>query len=235
MIPCAVLCGGLATRLKPISDDVPKIMLDVDGEPFIDYQIRLLHSKGIRDIVLCVGHLSWKIATWVQDGNAFGMRVKYSLDGESLVGTAQAVRQALPLLGDEFFVLYGDVYLDVDYEKVYEAFADSGKLALMAVHKGEPSNVWLVDGQIIDHYKTNPAPYYMRHMDYGLGVFKRGAFETFGDDLSEVYRGLLEREQLASLEVHEKFYEIGSFEGLEDTRREFKRRREWQLTHHQRL
>src|ERR1700677_1804240 len=111
----AILAGGLATRLRPITEKIPKALAPVAGEPFFAHQLRLLHSRGLRRAVLCVGYLGEMIEEEFGDGGAFGVELRYSFDGPRLLGTGGALLRALPVLGDPFFVLYGDSYLPVDF------------------------------------------------------------------------------------------------------------------------
>jgi NDP-sugar pyrophosphorylase family protein len=223
--PVAILAGGLATRLRPITETIPKSLLDVCGEPFVAHQLRLLRSHGISDVVLCVGYRGEQIAQAVGPGSAFGLRVRYAFDGEQLLGTGGAVRRALDMLGDEFFVLYGDSYLPCDYQAVLGSFRASGKPALMTVYRNEgkfdTSNVQYDAGTIRRYDKSACSPA-MHHIDYGLGVFRREAFLDLPDgarqDLAKLYQTLLAEGQLAGYEVSERFYEIGSVAGLEEFR-----------------
>lgn len=219
MLPAAILAGGLGTRLLPATEAVPKALIPIHGEPFLAHQLRLLRSHGIERVVLCAGHLGEQIREFARDGEAFGIRVDYSFDGAVLQGTAGAVRNALPLLGDAFFVLYGDSYLPCDYAAVQNAFECAGMPALMTVYRNEDlwdrSNVEFADGRILAYDKRHRSPA-MRHIDYGLGVFRREAFSGGQSDLAALYRDLLEAGQLAGFEVGERFYEIGSFAGIRD-------------------
>jgi len=223
--PVAILAGGLATRLRPITETIPKSLVDACGEPFIAHQLKLLRSNGIDDVVLCVGYRGEQIEQVVGPGTAFGLRVRYAFDGEQLLGTGGAVRRALGMLGDEFFVLYGDSYLLCDYQAVLRSFRASGKLALMTVYRNEgrydTSNVECAGGMIRRYDKSERSPA-MHHIDYGLGVFRREAFADLPDgtrlDLAKVYQTLLAKGQLSGYEVRERFYEIGSVAGLEEFR-----------------
>ncbi len=225
MLPVAILAGGLATRLRPLTATIPKALLDIDGEPFIAHQLRLLASRSVERCVLCVGHLGEQVRDFAGDGNRFGMRVDYSFDGPALRGTAGAIRNALPLLGDSFFVLYGDSYLPCNYEAIAAAFAGESRQAMMTVFRNrgawDRSNVLFAGGVIRAYDKRNPDPR-MEHIDYGLGAFRRAVFEGSGDggpaDLAEVYQDLLRSGELAGMEVPERFYEIGSHEGLAELR-----------------
>ena len=220
-IPVAILAGGLATRLRPITEKIPKSLVPVAGKPFLAHQLELLHARGIRRAVLCIGYLGEMIQHDFGDGSAFGVRLDYSFDGPKLLGTGGAIKLALPLLGDEFFVLYGDSYLPVEYPLVLEFFRRSGKLGLMTVYRNEgrydTSNVVFRDGGIAVYDKKSRSPE-MRHIDYGLSLFKASVFESYSTgqpfDLAEVMGKLVRAKQLAGYEVPERFYEMGSPEGL---------------------
>lgn len=217
--PVALLAGGLATRLRPITETIPKALVPVAGEPFLAHQLRLLHSQGLRRVVLCAGYLGEMIERDFGDGAAFGMELEYSFDGPTLLGTGGALRRALPLLGETFIVLYGDSYLPIDYAAVADAFVASGQPGLMTVFHNQgqwdTSNVVFADGTI-RHYNKKELTPEMQHIDYGLGILRAGTLagreEAF--DVADVYRELSRAGQLAGYEVRERFYEIGSHSGL---------------------
>jgi NDP-sugar pyrophosphorylase family protein len=220
-IPVAILAGGLATRLRPITEKIPKSLVPVAGKPFMAHQLELLHARGIRRIVLCIGHLGEMIQHDFGDGAVFGVKLDYSFDGEKQLGTGGAVKRALPLLGKEFFVLYGDSYLPIEYAPIAEFFRRSGKLGLMTVYRNEgrydTSNVVFANGEIKIYDKRVCSPE-MRHIDYGLSLFKASVFESClpdqSFDLAEVMTKLVREKQLAGYEVRERFYEMGSPAGL---------------------
>lgn len=224
MLPVAILAGGLATRLRPLTETIPKAMVDVAGEPFVAHQLRLLNRQGIQRVVLCAGYRGDMIRDYVGDGRDFGLDARFVFDGERLLGTGGAIKKALPHLGDRFFVLYGDSYLECDYSAVLKAFLESGKQALMTVFynngQWDTSNVEYRDGLIVD-YDKKPTER-MRYIDYGLGVFHATAFDLIPDnafyDLHTLYRHLLRNNDLAAFEVQQRFYEVGSFEGLAELR-----------------
>jgi len=220
-IPVAILAGGLATRLRPITEKIPKSLISVAGKPFLAHQIELLRSRGIRRAVLCVGYLGEMIRREFGNGEKFGVELNYSFDGEKLLGTGGAIKRALPLLGEDFFALYGDSYLPVEYAPIAECFRRSGKTGLMTVYHNEgrydTSNVVFRDGEILVYDKKNRLPE-MKHIDYGLSLFKRVVFDSYSADqpfdLAEVMGKLVLEKQLAGYEVRERFYEIGSPAGL---------------------
>lgn len=222
-LPVAILAGGMATRLRPITEKIPKLLVEVAGEPFFNHQLRLLKQRGLTRIVLCVGHLGELIVAQYGDGAKWGVQIDYSFDGPKLLGTGGALIQALPKLGDAFYVLYGDSYLPVDYQDVGRAFLASGKLGLMTVFENreayDASNVWFEAGRI-KLYSKKEKPPQMRHIDYGLGVFRSAAFAGCPRDavvdLANVQADLSARGELAGYEVKERFYEIGSPAGLNE-------------------
>jgi NDP-sugar pyrophosphorylase family protein len=224
-LPVAILAGGLATRLGPLTKQTPKCLLEVSGRPFIHHQLRRLREQGVTKVVLCLGYLGEPVVEAIGDGSVFDLEVAYSFDGPELRGTAGAIRRALPHLGEAFFVLYGDSWLECRYADVQAAFEAAGTLALMTVFHNEgrwdTSNVEFEGGRILAYDKVNRTPA-MRHIDYGLGVLDRRAMdvvpETGACDLATVYQEMLRRGELAGFEVAERFYEIGSVAGLEEAR-----------------
>jgi NDP-sugar pyrophosphorylase family protein len=220
-IPVAILAGGLATRLKPLTEKVPKVLIPVAGKPFLTHQLELLRAQGIRRVVLCLGHLGEMVVREFGDGAAHGVQLEYSFDGPKLLGTGGALKQALQKLGDRFFVLYGDSYLPIPFAPVAEFFERSGRLGLMTVFENrglyDTSNVVFRDGRIVIYDKKARLPE-MHHIDYGLSLFRAEAFAPWPADepfdLAQVMQKLVSEQQLAGFEVKERFYEIGSHAGL---------------------
>lgn len=222
-LPVALLAGGMATRLRPITEKIPKLLVEVAGEPFFSHQLRLLKAAGLHRIVLCAGYLGEMIVDQYGDGSAWGVQIEYSFDGPNLLGTGGALIQALPKLGEAFYVLYGDSYLPIDYAAVGEFFLRSGRKGLMTVYRNnglyDASNVTFSDGEIKVYDKKNASPQ-MHHIDYGLGAFRASAFDDFPRnaivDLADVQQRLVACRQLAGYEIAERFYEIGSHQGLNE-------------------
>ena len=220
-VPVAILAGGLATRLRPATEKIPKALLSVADEPFLLHQLRLLRSEGFRKVVLCVGYLGEMIEATIGDGKRLGLKIDYSFDRPTLLGTGGALKRALPRLGKRFLVIYGDSYVPADYGAIVEAFVQSGKPALMTVLQNEgrwdASNVWFEEGKIQRYDKRLRTPE-MRHIDYGISVLIPEVFAGFLEnvpfDLADLYSRLLSDEQMAAYEVNQRFYEIGSAEGL---------------------
>jgi NDP-sugar pyrophosphorylase family protein len=224
LLPVCILAGGLGTRLGEHARTVPKALIEVVGKPFVFHQLELLRSYGARRFVLCVAHLGEQIEHVVGDGSSAGVSVSYAYDGPKPVGTAGAVRGALPQLGDAFFVLYGDTYLRIDYRAVQLAFEASGLPALMTVLRNpggldHTSNVEFDGRAVLAHDKHNPTPE-MGWIDYGVSVLSATAMRTAApeaSDLSEVFGELARGGRLAGYEATNRFYEIGTPAALAET------------------
>jgi len=223
MFPVIILSGGLATRMRPVTEKIPKSMIDVNGAPFIHHQITLLKKNNVSHVILCVGYLGEQIEEYIGNGNKYGMHIEYSYDGDLLLGTGGAIAKIGDRLPNTFFVLYGDSYLDVNYQKVENAFKMSDKKGLMTVYKNnnqwDTSNVVYKQNKLIKYSKTNKTED-MNYIDYGLGILKSSVFTAFASnsvfDLATVYEQLSNENQLEGYEVFERFYEIGSPQGLSD-------------------
>ncbi len=222
--PICILAGGLGTRLGAAVRDTPKPLLEVAGEPFLIHQLRLLARYGARTVVLCVGYLGERIERQIGT-EQFGIALRYSYDGPTLIGTLGAVRQAAPLLGRRFLVLYGDTYLRIDYADVSGAWAASGLPAVMAVLRNQgrwdTSNV-VFDGSLVSCYDKRSPDSSMKWIDYGLGGMTAGSLELVGPevcDLADLYHELSVRGRLLGYEASERFYEIGSPAALREAGR----------------
>jgi NDP-sugar pyrophosphorylase family protein len=223
MWPVVLLCGGLAKRMRPLTEMLPKSLLPIGDEPFILHQLRLLKSRGITEVILCAGFLGEQIEAVVGNGSQFGMSVTYSYEGDKLLGTGGAIIKALALLPEKFFIMYGDSYLTCDFAAVARSFEVSQQKSLMTVYNNQDrwdsSNVEFSDNTIQVYDKINKTPA-MHYIDYGLGCFKRDVFNSYPEntviDLAAIYADLVSAKQLAGFEVKERFYEIGSFDGMRE-------------------
>ncbi len=220
--PICILAGGLGTRLGSKVRDTPKPLQLVAGEPFILHQLRLLACHGADRAVICVGYLGEQIVERV-GAQRFGITIQYSHDGDQPLGTLGAIRQAAPMLGTSFLVLYGDTYLRIDYRAAATAWRASGLPAMMSVLRNDgrwdTSNT-IFDGQLVRAYdKRSPTPA-MNWIDYGLGGLQAAALGLVDQqvaDLSDLYRELARAHQLFGFEAHQRFFEIGTPEALAST------------------
>ncbi len=227
---CVILAGGLATRLRPITDNIPKSMVLVENRPFLEYQIELLKKNGLTDIVFCIGHKGDIIQNHFGDGSNINITISYSLE-DTLLGTGGALRKATNILKDSFLVLYGDSYLDIDYRKIINYLKQIDCPALLAVYKNEgkfdTSNVIFIDGELVLYDKQNVTKE-MQYIDSGLSILSKRIVKQYIPrntfyDLADCYNVLSRNNQLAGYEVTERFYEIGSTSGLQDFKNFIKR------------
>ncbi len=227
--PILILCGGMATRLYPLTHEIPKAMIPVAGEPFVSYQLRRLYEAGFRNVILCVGHLSDKILSFVGNGERFGLSVHYSFDGPSKKGTGGAILQAISnsllQVHDLFFVTYGDTLLTLSYKAMVEdLLKHSDARSSMAILRNQ--NTWdqsnaSFDGTYVTHYEKGKVDRDLQYIDYGVSLFYKDDFmqlaprESF--DLSEVMIPLVRLKKMVGYEVFQRFYEIGTLQGMNET------------------
>lgn len=224
MPPVVILAGGLATRLYPVTLKIPKSLIEVAGKPFIFHQLNFLKLQGVSNVLLCVGKFGEMINDYIGNGDTLGLRVQYSYEGDVLLGTGGAIKKAIPLLPEVFFVMYGDSYLDVDLKLILKQFVSEGKTALMTVYhnknKWDKSNILFKNGRIVKYDKKNQT-HEMEHLDYGISILRKTVFNYCPDgvpfDLAEVFTKLIEKGEVAAFEVSRRFYEIGSFQGIKET------------------
>ena len=230
-LPVAILAGGLATRLRPITEKIPKALVDVAGKPFIMRQLEYLKKQKLTQVVLCLGYLGEQVEVVVGNGSSIGLDVRYSSDGPTLLGTGGCLKKALPMLGEHFFVYYGDSYLPIDFRAVEHAFLACNKPGLMTVLKNydqwDKSNVLFKNKVIIEYNKLNTRQE-MLHIDYGLSILSASVLSEQHDkiplDLSDIFQKLSVQGLLAGHEVYERFYEVGSHKGLKETIKHFEKK-----------
>lgn len=227
LFPVFILAGGLGTRLHPITKKIPKVLVEVYGEPFIAHQLRYLIKQNITHVILCLGYLGEMVQEFIESQTWGNLKISYVFDGVKPLGTAGAIKKALNDLKNfnfaHFFVLYGDSYLACDFSNVQKAYLQYQKYALMTVFKNEgrwdKSNIVFHNGQILD-YNKQIQTHDMQHIDYGLGILNTQVFYSYAEDqfydLAVLYQDLLKLNQLAGYEVLERFYEIGSFSGINE-------------------
>jgi NDP-sugar pyrophosphorylase family protein len=224
-VPAALLAGGLATRLRPITEKIPKALVDLNGKPFIDHQLALLHRNGIRRVVMCLGYRGEMVEQHCGDGSRYGMELKYSFDGDKLMGTGGALKRAAHLLDDVFWVMYGDSYMDIDYRAALDFFDRSAAQGLMTVlcnqGRWDKSNVVFKGGRLVKYDKRNVTPE-MDYIDYGVGILRRETLDEIPDDrpvdLAELYTRMVDERRMVGYEVTNRFYEIGTPAALEEAR-----------------
>jgi MurNAc alpha-1-phosphate uridylyltransferase len=219
---CVILAGGLGTRMRPLTDTCPKTLLPVFGRPFAYHQLHWLAAQGVDDVIYCIGHQGDRIRRYWESESKPVRSIRYVDEGEKLRGTGGALHLAHQkgVLDESFLVIYGDSFLPVEFAPVWRAFQASRMPALMTVLRNQGrwdrSNVIYEAGRLVLYDKqTDPR---MQHIDYGLSAFRRELFDRTPKvfDLAMLFHDLSLQGELAALEVQQRFYEIGSPQGLHD-------------------
>jgi len=218
----AILAGGFATRLGNLTEDRPKSMVEIQGKPFLEYQLDILKKGGINNIVLCLGYKGEQIERYFVNGRKYGINIQYSFE-DRLLGTAGALKKAEVLLDDIFFTMYGDSYLFLNFSQVKSYFEYRNKLALMTVYKNynqyDKSNT-VVEGNLVKKFSKKEKAKDMVYIDYGANIFRKEVLEIIPENqvhsLDDLFCLLIKMRELLAFEVKDRFYEIGSLQGLKD-------------------
>jgi len=204
-----------------MTEKIPKCLLPVLGRPFVDLQLELLARRGIKDVVFCIGYLGDQVRQHLGDGKKWGVHVSYSDEGPNLLGTAGAIKKAESLLGDVFFLLYGDSYLLLDYQKIWEHFIRRQNLGMMVIYRNEDqlekSNIREEKDYIVAYDKTGRTPG-MNYINEGLSVLRKASLSNIpsGQSFSQeaFFDILIQRRELLAYPTDQRFYEMGSSSGL---------------------
>ena len=220
-----ILAGGLGTRMRPFTEKMPKCLLPIGGRPFIDYQLELLKSGGVREIVLCLGYLGEMVQSHLGDGASRGLRIEYSWDSPESGGTGGALRHAEPLLDETFFLTWGDSYVRVDHAAMFAAHRASTAevVATMGVfcnqNAYDSSNVQIGGNKVVRYVKGAPNSQFT-HIDAGISVFERSALQEIPSRqnvaLDQFFSSWAASGRLGAFSVPQRFYETGSWAGLSD-------------------
>lgn len=226
MLPIIVIAGGLATRLRPVTETLPKSLIPVHDVPFVLYQLDLFEKNGFTRVHFCLGYLGNMVEEVIKNSRFDDMDITFSYDGDVLLGTGGAVRKVIDQMTDNFFVTYGDSYLQVDYKAIELYFHENQKdryTGLMTVFKNEgkwdKSNVVYENGQLVMYSKKKVSPA-MNYIDYGVGILGKNNFANYSEgitfDVASIYEELAEKNNLLGFQVYQRFFEVGSFSGIND-------------------
>lgn len=218
-----ILAGGLGTRLYPLTQTVPKSLIPVAGRPFVDWQLELLQRAGVENVVMLIGHMGEAIQAHLGDGSRFGVQVRYSDEGSKRLDTAGAVRHALDLLDEAFFLTFGDSYLILPYRQIWDDYQAWGGEALMVVYRNDnqfdTSDIFVEGGRVRAYQKDPPLPGAF-YINDGLHILRRDSIATIGEgtriSLQQFLQPIIARGGVMAWETKQRFYEIGSYAGLKE-------------------
>ena len=221
-----ILAGGLGTRLRPLTLTVPKPMLPVGGKPFLCHQLEHLKAQGIRRALLLIGHLGGQVKAYFGDGGSIGMELMYSEERE-LLGTGGALKLAEGKIAGDFFVIYGDSFLPLDYAGFEAAFFRAGREGMIAVYR-DPAGATRVRGNVtlspeglVARYDKGAGGAGLDWVEAGVLAFRRGVLRRIppGRVVSlerDVYPALIGEGALAGYPVAHRFFDIGTEERIRD-------------------
>ena len=213
-----ILSGGKGTRVKKYTSKIPKCLIKVNGKPFLYHQLKYLKKYKVKNILISSGYLGEKINLYVKNHINF-LNVKVVNDGKKLLGTGGAVVNSLKYLKKNFFIIYGDSYLNFNLKKM----VNKRKLATMAIYKNkdqyDKSNIILKKTNKILYIK-NKKNKNLFYIDYGVSYINKKIFKGLKKnvrfELSDFYEMISKKNKLSSFKVKKRFYEIGSYKGIKD-------------------
>jgi NDP-sugar pyrophosphorylase family protein len=226
--PVVILAGGIGSRLGKLTKETPKPLIKINGKPFIEYQLKLLSKQGVKEVIICIGYLGSKIKKFVGNGKRFNLNVSYSFE-KKLLGTGGAIKNAFSLIKKNFFIMYGDTYLPINFTNIQNKYVKLKSKALITIYKNQNyfdrSNVFFQSKNIV--YDKKKYKKKMKYIEYGLSIFNKEIFRYFRNkvnfDLSDLLSFLSKKKMLNYYIVKKRFYEIGSISGLNDTREYLKK------------
>lgn len=220
-----ILAGGLGTRLRPVTTQVPKPMVPVAGVPYLEHQLRLLAQQELRDVVLLTGYLGEQIEQYFGNGSRLGLQLQYAREPAPL-GTGGALRDARSLLADQFIVIYGDSYLPIEYESVLVRLQDTGASGVLVLYHdpagetGVPGNVAIDERDYVTRYdKSDPEDLELRYIEAGVLALRKSTLDLMPATgvvslEQQVFPQLIELRALVALPTTQRFYDIGTPERL---------------------
>ena len=216
-----VLAGGRASRMLPLTRDLPKCLLPVGGRPFLEWPLRGLRAQGIDRVHLCLGYQSAMVEHWLRTAPVPGLNIAWTSETSPL-GTGGALQFAVPHLDKRVAVLFGDSYSEVRLGPLWrrwsESHTDAGMVVLRNDNRWVPSNVTIGDGLVTGYRKHGLIPG-VEHVDFGVLFLETRCLKkprSGSWDLADLFHALIRRRQLAALEITQRFYEIGSPDGYRE-------------------
>jgi len=224
-----ILAGGLGTRMRPVTETIPKPMISVAGKPFLQHQLELLRACSIDRSLLLVAYLGERIEEYFGDGTNFRLNINYCYEPTPL-GTGGALKNAEGMLQETFVLLNGDTYLEIDYSALVLKFAMLRCLALIVAYKKPsaglsvlpadhvPNNLAVSRDGRVEAYRKHDAEG-LTHIDAGAIVLGKEILKMFplGQRCSleeEIYPRLIANGEMYAWVTSEPFYDMGSPAGL---------------------
>lgn len=220
-----ILAGGLGTRLRPLTDEIPKPMVTIKDKPFLCYLLEYLKELKFTNILILAGWRAEKIIDYFSDGKNFGLTIKYSVE-ETPLGTGGGLKKAEELIETEFLMINGDTYLPVDYSALVQEFFRRKKKSLVTVFENRmniplKNNVTVDENLNIIRYDKRSDDPELNYIESGVSVFSKEILKYIkkGEVVSleeEIYPILIKEGEMTGFVIYQRPYDIGTPEGLEE-------------------
>lgn len=220
-----ILAGGLGTRLRPLTYEIPKPMVPINGKPYLEYQINYLKKFGITDVLILIGYLGEQIVEYFGDGSQYGVKITYSKE-ENPLGTGGAIKLAENQLEDEFLIIYGDSFLPIDYGDLFNFYNKHGKSSLLIAYDNSsgktpvPNNLAIDTNFLVQKYEKNSLDPALKYVESGVSLLKKTLTTEIPSNqkcsLEEIiFPKLIGENRLIAYITKEPFYDIGTPDRLE--------------------
>ena len=232
-----ILAAGKGKRLRPLTEEIPKSMLEINDLPILYYHLTLFKKYNIKDVIVNLNHKPEKIKAYLGK-EKFGVNIEYSYE-KKLLGTAGAVKKAEDFFSEDFFIIYGDIITDMNLEEAYEFHKQKGGITTLCLHKitkNIPSSsiITLDDNQQVRKFIEKPEKKDLelikgkyKLVNSGIYIFKKSIFDyipknIFSDFALNIFPKLLDERQKIFGYTHEKCYwaEIGRLEKYNKIKKE---------------
>lgn len=215
-----ILAGGLGTRLRPLTYEIPKPMVPINGKPYLEYQLEYLRSQGVTDILILVGYLGEKIIDYFKNGEKFDLNIQYSRESTPL-GTGGGLKNANDLLDDDFLLIYGDSFLPIRYDSVINRYFELNPKALLCVYDNSEdtdviSNIAIdADSHRVIKYTKNVNDDTLLYVDAGVLILNKKILEYIPENQvisleQQCFPTLIKEGSLFAYVSHKRFYDIGT-------------------------
>ncbi len=215
-----ILCGGLGSRLRPHTDNLPKPMIPCNGKPFLWYLLYQLHQQGIKRFVLLTGYLSEKIEDYFSDGTQWGWQIEYS-QGPKEWDTGKRIWQAKEKIDDCFLLLYSDNFVPFPLDKVWALHQKNGLPLTFMVSPKLPGNIALNDNGVVRQYNNDRSDVTLDCVEIGYMILEKEAVLANFDDIdcsfSVVLRKMASQKQISGYLQQDAYHSISDPERWKKT------------------
>ncbi len=202
--------------------NIPDSLIDVEGRPFMEYQLELLKEYSVTDIIVCPGYLGENIHFYFSNSKDFGLNIRYSDNIARDFGTGGILKKSLSLLESHFYVLYGDSYFPINYSGIMDFFKKSGKMGLFLVYKDhdfEKKGSIIISNRLVKDFDPQNQEKDMPYKYSNVCILAKKIFNLLSGEqfiaLEDIFKYLIERDELLSFEISKPNIEISTQQGFD--------------------